>query len=89
MDYNIYGNIDIKTSWKYGTGGESYLITPGAESALRISMKEIPYGQYALYLDINKSSTGCDFSIWQRQTMISDWISGHSRAGRTGRRIFL
>ncbi|MEO5583452.1 MAG: glycoside hydrolase family 172 protein, partial [Saprospiraceae bacterium] len=78
MDYNISGNVDIKTSWKYGTGGESYLFTPGKESSVRILLKEIPKGHYALYVDINKSVTGCDFSIWQRQTMISDWISTKS-----------
>ncbi|MEP7322415.1 MAG: glycoside hydrolase family 172 protein [Saprospiraceae bacterium] len=78
MDYNIAGNVDIKTSWKYGTGGESYLFTPGNESAIRISLKDIPKGHYALYVDINKSSTGCNFSIWQRQTMISDWFSTKS-----------
>jgi len=22
MDYNIFGNLDVKTTWKYGTGGE-------------------------------------------------------------------
>lgn len=79
MDYNIYGNVDIRTSWKYGTGGESYLFTPGDESAIRISLKDIPKGKYGLYFDINSSASGCDFSIWQRQYMFSDWISTMSK----------
>lgn len=78
MDYNIAGNVDIKTSWKYGTGGESYLFTPGNESSVRILLKDIPKGNYALYFDIHRSTTGCDFSIWQRQTMISAWFSTKS-----------
>ena len=79
MDYNIYGNVDIRTSWKYGTGGESYLFTPGDESAIRISLNDIPKGKYGLYFDINTSASGCDFSVWQRQTMLSDWISTMSK----------
>jgi hypothetical protein len=75
MDYNIFGNIDIKTTWKYGTGGESYLYTPGKESWLRISLGDIPDGKYRVFFDVLKGPLGCDFSLWQRQTQISDWIS--------------
>jgi len=75
MDYNLFGNIDVKTSWKYGTGGESYLFTPGSDSWLKISLANIPQGNYAMYFDVMKEPFGCDFSLWQRQTQISDWIS--------------
>jgi hypothetical protein len=78
MDYNIYGNIDIKTTWKYGTGGESYLFTPAEESWLRISLADIPDGKYRMSFDILKGPTGCDFSLWQRQTQISDWVSTYN-----------
>ena len=75
MDYNIFGNLDVKTTWKYGTGGESYLFTPGNDSWLRISLSDIPEGRYRLFFDILRGPTGCDFSLWQRQTQLSDWIS--------------
>jgi hypothetical protein len=75
MDYNIFGNFDIKTTWKYGTGGESYLFTPGKESWLRISLSDIPDGKYRMFFDLIKQPVGCDFSLWQRQTLISGWIS--------------
>jgi hypothetical protein len=75
MDYNLFGNINVKTTWKYGTGGESYLFTPGNDSWLRISLKEIPQGMYSLFFDIMKEPYGCDFSLWQRQKPISDWLS--------------
>jgi len=80
MDYNIFGDIDVKTTWKYGTGGETYFFTPGGDSWLRISLKDIPYGTYSLYFDIMKEPFGCDFSLWQRQTAVSDWISTYSKA---------
>jgi hypothetical protein len=79
MDYNIFGGIDVKTTWKYGTGGETYFFTPGADSWLRISLEDIPYGSYSLYFDVMKEPFGCDFSLWQRQTAVSDWISTYSK----------
>ncbi len=78
MEYNIFGNMDIKTSWKYGTGGESYKFSPGDDSWIRISLKEIPKGKYDLFFDITNEATGNSFSVWQRQTSISDWISTYS-----------
>jgi len=78
MDYNVFGSIDIKTTWKYGTGGETYFFTPGIESWLRISLEDIPNATYAIFFDVMKEPFGCDFSLWQRQTQVSDWISTHS-----------
>jgi hypothetical protein len=75
MNYNIFGNLDVKTSWKYGTGGESYLFTPGTDSWLRISLADIPRGRYVVFFDVMKEPSGCDFSLWQRQAQLSGWIS--------------
>ena len=80
MDYNLYGNMDVKTTWKYGTGGESYLFTPGNDAWLRISLAAIPQGKYSMFFDVMKEPFGCDFSLWQRQTQISDWISTYQAA---------
>jgi hypothetical protein len=78
MDYNLYGGIQLETTWKYGTGGESYRFTPGVDSWVRISLNEIPAGNYTLYFDIMKEPDGCDFSVWQRQTQRTGWISAAS-----------
>jgi hypothetical protein len=76
MDYNLYGNMNIHTTWKYGTGGESYLFSPGSdETCLRISLSDIPGGSYKVFFDIIREPFGCEFSLWQRQTQVSDWIS--------------
>lgn len=75
MDLNVSGDLDIKTTWKYGTGGLTYLLTPGNDSWLRVSFKEIPAGTYELYLDVIKEPYGCDVLLWQRQTPVSEWIS--------------
>jgi hypothetical protein len=85
MDYNLYGNMDVKTTWKYGTGGESYLLTPGKDSWLRISLSDMPHGKYAVYFDVIKEPFGCEFSVWQRQTQCSDWINTYqAKEARSG-----
>jgi hypothetical protein len=75
MDFNISGNFDVKTSWKYGTGGLSFLITPAEDGSLRISLDDIPKNIYSVFFDIMKEPNGCDFSLWQRQKQVSEWIS--------------
>jgi hypothetical protein len=78
MNYNIFGSIDVKTTWKYGTGGETYFFTPASDSWLRISLEEIPHARYALFFDVMQEPFGCEFSLWQRQTQVSGWISTHN-----------
>ncbi len=86
MDYNIFGTLDVKTTWKYGTGGESYLFTPATDDSwLRISLADIPPGRYQVYFDVMKEPSGCDFSLWQRQTQLSDWISTYQPHAGEGR----
>jgi hypothetical protein len=89
VDYNMFGNMNVVTSWKYRTGGESYLFTPGINSLLRISLKEIPRGEYELFFDIMKEPSGCDFSIWQRQKPVSDWISGYNSTEERAKNIYI
>lgn len=74
IDFNFSGNMDISTTWKYGTGGISFLFTPASDSYLRISLKDIPKDHYSMSFDIINEPFGCDFSVWQRQTQISEWL---------------
>lgn len=74
MDFNFSGNMDVGTTWKYGTGGISFLFTPANDSFLRISLKDIPKDKYSMFFDIEEEPFGCDFSVWQRQTQISEWL---------------
>lgn len=89
MDYNLFGNMDVKTTWKFGTGGESYLFTPGNDSWLRISLREIPQGSYSLFFDIMKEPSGCDFSVWQRQKPVSDWFSSYNSDEERAKNLYV
>lgn len=75
MSYNVWGNINFESAWKYNTGGLSYIYTMNDESKLRISLADIPAGSYDVYLDFARFDEGCDFSLWQRQSQLSSWIS--------------
>jgi hypothetical protein len=79
LNLTLYGSIDIQTTWKYGTGGETYTFTPGADSWVRISLQEIPEGSYRMFFDIMAEPYGCDFSVWHRQTQLTDWISSGNK----------
>jgi hypothetical protein len=79
----------VSTTWKYGTGGESYLFTPGADSWLRISLAEIPPGRYSMFFDAIKGPSGCEFSVWQRQTQLSDWISTYQTTEEKDNDLFV
>jgi hypothetical protein len=74
MNYNFSGNMDLRTTWKYGTGGLSFLFTPLDKAYLRISLADIPRNTYSVFFDIMKEPFGCDFSLWKRQSQISEWI---------------
>ncbi len=87
--FTLYGKMDVETTWKYGTGGESYRFTPGNESWLRLSLDEIPAGQYSVYLDLINDPSGCEFSIWQRQKQVSEWFSTFSREEMRVRELFI
>lgn len=89
MDLTLYGKMNIETTWKYGTGGESYLFRPGTDSWLRISLREIPSGNYSLYFDIIKGQTGCEFSLWQRQKQVSDWFSSFSQTEDRAKDLYI
>ena len=89
IDYNIASELTVKTTWQYGTGGESYFFSGGNESWVRISLKDIPYGSYQLLFDLHKKADGHTFSVWQRQTQLSEWISTQQPAEERIKDLFI
>lgn len=77
MNFGIQGGLDVATSWAYPTGGETYDYQANDNTGLRISLQEIPVGKYQVFLDYVTDPNGCVFSLWQRQTQLTDWINGY------------
>jgi len=68
-------NMDVKTVWDNNDEGQSFDITATANSKLKITLDGVPAGDYKLFVSYVRQPGGCDFSIWQRQTQISNWQS--------------
>jgi hypothetical protein len=84
LQYNIWGNIRIKSSWAYPTGGLSFQFTADDASRLKMVLPRIPAGTYKLYADLVEYAGGCAISVWQEQTQLSPWIDTNKPA--TGRK---
>ncbi len=78
MSYDVWDQIAFESGWMHNTGGLSYIYSVKDESRLRISLEDIPYDTYQLFLDVTNFEKGCVFSIWQRQTQLSDWIDTYA-----------
>ncbi len=68
-------DIDVKTVWDNTDEGQSFDITAIDNSLLKVVLGDIPAGNYKLFISYAKQPHGCDFSLWQRQTQLSEWQS--------------
>lgn len=78
----IDGDVNIETRWTFPTGGMSFYYTVKENTVLRMSLQEIPVGDYQVYLDYSKGPDGISFSIWQRQTKLTDWLDSYDSSIR-------
>ncbi len=67
-------NMEIETSRDSTSIGQSFRIKTNNESSLILYPDGIPPGHYQLYADIINQPDGCRFSVWQRQSQLSEWI---------------
>ncbi|MEO6188640.1 MAG: glycoside hydrolase family 172 protein [Ginsengibacter sp.] len=75
LDYAIGEFIGVEAVGIYPTGGPNFKFTVSSDSRLRILCRDIPIGSYRLFADYQVGENGCDFSVWQRQAKLSEWIS--------------
>lgn len=78
LNVGTEGKVAIDTKWAFPTGGLSFYYTVEEETKLRVSLQDIPAGRYHVYIDYVNSPVGANFSIWQRQTPITEWIDTHN-----------
>ncbi len=72
MTFNTNGDIAIQQR------GESFIFNTAGESSIRVQLQEIPFGTYRILLDYTSLPQGCLFSLWQRQTPLTDWTGSFS-----------
>ncbi|MCW3117660.1 MAG: hypothetical protein JWM28_1742 [Chitinophagaceae bacterium] len=76
LNVGIDGTAGIETRWAFPTNGLTFYYTITENTILRMSLRDIPAGNYRVYLDYVKSPEAAMFSLWQRQTQLTDWIHG-------------
>lgn len=79
---SIDGDVNIETRWAFPTGGMSFYYTVKENTVLRMFLQEIPVGDYQVYFDYSKEPDGTSFSIWQRQTKLTDWLDSYDSSIR-------
>lgn len=89
LNINLEGDINTQTTWKYGTGGLSFRFTVTDNSSIRISLADVPAGTYSLGIDVIEDQSGCDFSVWQRQTKVADWASTYQLQEKRTEKVFV
>lgn len=82
LDYAIEESISVEAIGRYWTGGPNFNFTVNNDTKLRINLKDVIPGTYRLFIDYQAGENGCDFSIWQRQARLSEWISTEAVAKR-------
>lgn len=70
MKFEAGGHVDFRFAGPL-------TMTADNGSLVRIALDRIPEGRYKLYLDMNRSPKGGSFSVWQRQSQRSDWVSAY------------
>lgn len=78
LNVGVQGTMETETKWGFPTGGLSYYYSVDEDTKLRISLRDIPAGDYRVFLDYVKTPEGAKFSIWQRQTALTDWMDSRS-----------
>ena len=73
MFWQMEGPHTVNTEWKYGPA-MTMAFTVTENTLLKMTMPEIPEGTYSVHLDHVEGPDAARFSIWQRQTQLTEWI---------------
>ncbi len=71
-------NMSVYAKWDGPAKKMFYTVSD--ESLLKFYLQDVPAGVYTIYLEIDKENDAAQFSVWQRQTQIADWIDAYAPA---------
>lgn len=68
-------DMSITTTWDSAAIGQSFAIKANNNSKLKVSLEDVPPGEYKVFMNYTLQKSGCKFSLWQRQSQLTDWIN--------------
>jgi hypothetical protein len=74
MKFSSRGDISMSNLWI----GAEVITKANDESLLTFFTDDVEPGSYQLFASFDKAPEGCSFSVWHRQTQISDWIETYN-----------
>lgn len=70
------GSMCAEAKWDGPAKKMFYTISDA--SLLKFYFKDIPDGNYTIYINYDKGNDAAEFSVWQTQTQISGWINAYT-----------
>jgi len=70
-------NLAVVAKWT-DSPAKTMFYTVSNESLLKMYLQDVPSGTYTVYLDYRKSNDAVAFSLWQRQTQVSEWLDAYA-----------
>jgi len=70
------GSMCVEAKWDGPAKKMFYTISDA--SLLKFYFKDIPDGNYTIYINYDKGNDAAEFSVWQTQTQISGWINTYA-----------
>lgn len=65
------------------------IISSEHEGGVKVFLDDIPEGRYKIYLSYHATPKSGSFAVWQRQNMIKDWQSAHSKDREFKQKVFI
>jgi D-arabinan exo alpha-(1,3)/(1,5)-arabinofuranosidase (non-reducing end) len=85
MKFSSRGDVSMSNLWI----GANDAIKANDKTTLTFFTDDVEPGTYKLFASFSKAPDGCSFSLWNRQTQISNWIDTYSNAKENVDKQFL
>ena len=63
-------------------------VTSRGTGLVRVLLEDVPEGRYRVYFDYYEKENGAEFSVWQRQRLLSEWRSSKGEGEKLVSRFY-
>ena len=73
---------------RFGDFPRGMTVSSRGTGLVRVLLEDVPEGRYRIYFDYYAKPSGAEFSVWQRQGMLSDWRSSKAETEKLVSRFY-